>query len=93
MIVTGMILRDEQLKPYFGGMDTAVYRFMINCCAADALPLAIALDSDQAEAFPNDQWVQVDGIFELQQINGKPIPMISRPLIRMVEAPAFPYLF
>jgi len=35
---------------------------MINCCAADALPLAIAVDLYQAGAFANDQWVQVDGI-------------------------------
>jgi uncharacterized repeat protein (TIGR03943 family) len=93
VIVTGMILRDEQLKPHFGGRDTAVYRFLINCCVADALPLAIALDSDQANAFANDQWVQVDGIFNLQQINDKPVPIVSRPRIKPVEAPAFPYLF
>jgi uncharacterized repeat protein (TIGR03943 family) len=93
VIVTGMILRDEQLKPHFGGRDTAVYRFLINCCAADALPLAIALDSDQAGVFTNDQWVQVDGIFDLQQINGKPVPMVIKPQITPIEAPAVPYLF
>ena len=93
VIVTGMILRDEQLKPHFGGRDTAVYRFLINCCAADALPLAIALDSDDADAFTNDQWVQIDGIFNVQQSNGKPVPMISKPRIKPVEAPAVPYLF
>ena len=93
IIVTGMILRDEQLKPHFGGRNTAVYRFLINCCAADALPLAIALDSDQADAFANDQWVRVDGVFNLQQINGKPVPMVSNPKIKPVEAPAVPYLF
>lgn len=93
VIVTGMILRDEQLKAHFGGMGTAVYRFLITCCAADALPLAIALDSDQADALANDQWVQVDGIFDLQQINGKPVPMVSKAKIRPVEAPAVPYLF
>jgi len=93
VIVTGMILRDEQLKPHFGGRDTAVYRFMINCCAADALPLAIALDTDQADAFPNEQWVQVDGIFDIQQINDKPVPIVSNPRIKRVETPAVPYLF
>ena len=93
VIVTGMILRDEELKPPFGGRDTAVYRFLINCCAADALPLAIALDSDKMDAFTNDQWVQVDGIFDVQQINGKPVPLVSKPLIKPVEAPAVPYLF
>jgi uncharacterized repeat protein (TIGR03943 family) len=93
VIVTGMILRDEQLKPHFGGRDTAVYRFLINCCAADALPLAIALDSDQTDTFANDQWVQVDGIFDLRKINGNSVPMVSKPLIKTVEAPAVPYLF
>jgi uncharacterized repeat protein (TIGR03943 family) len=93
VIVTGMLLHDEQLKPHFGGKDTAVFRFMINCCAADALPLAIALDSDPADAFADDQWVQVDGIFDLQQINGKPVPMFSNPRVKPVEAPAVPYLF
>ena len=93
VIVTGMIVHDEQLKQYFGGRDAAVYRFLINCCAADALPLALALDSDQADTFVNDQWVQVDGIFELQQLNGKSIPMVLKPLIKPIEAPAVPYLF
>jgi uncharacterized repeat protein (TIGR03943 family) len=91
--VTGMFLFDEQLKPHFGDRDTAVYRFLINCCAADALPLAIALDLDEAVDFSNDQWVQVNGIFDLQQINGKPVPLFSKPLIKLVEAPAVPYLF
>ncbi len=81
--VTGMILRDEQLKPHFAGRDTA----------ADALPLAIALDADQTDTFANDQWVQVDRIFDFQQINGKPVPLVSKPSIRPVEAPAVPYLF
>ncbi len=93
VVVTGMMLRDEQLKPHFGGRDAVVYRFLINCCAADALPLAIGLDSDQTDAFANDQWVQVEGIFDLQQINGKPVPLVSMPQIKPVEAPAVPYLF
>ena len=93
VIVTGMILRDEKLKPYFGGLDTAVYRFLITCCAADALPLAIALDSVQTEAFANDQWVQVDGIFGLRQTDGKPAPVVSKAKIRPIEPPAVPYLF
>ncbi len=93
VIITGMILRDDQLKPHFGGKDMAVYRFLINCCAADALPLAIALDSDKGDEFVNDQWVQVDGIFNLQQINGQPVPLVSKPRIKLVEAPSVPYLF
>jgi uncharacterized repeat protein (TIGR03943 family) len=93
VVVKGMILHDEQLRPHFGGRNAVVYRFLINCCAADALPLAIGLDSDQTDAFANDQWVQVEGIFDLQQINSKPVPLVSMPQIKPVEAPAVPYLF
>ncbi len=91
--ITGMMMRDDQLKPHFGGKDTAVYRFMIHCCVADALPLAIALDSDHTDTFVNDQWIQVEGIFDLQQIDGQPVPLISSPEINPIEAPAVPYLF
>jgi uncharacterized repeat protein (TIGR03943 family) len=93
VIVTGMILNDAQLKSYFGGRETAVYRFLITCCAADALPLAIALDSEHIDDVDNDQWVQVEGVFELKQIDGKPVPMVAAPQIRKIEAPAVPYLF
>jgi uncharacterized repeat protein (TIGR03943 family) len=93
VIFTGMILHDDQLKPHFGGKDMAVFRFLVNCCAADALPLAIAVDSDKTDVFTNDQWVQVDGIFDLQQINGKSVPVVLMPQIKPVKAPAVPYLF
>jgi uncharacterized membrane protein YcgQ (UPF0703/DUF1980 family) len=50
-------------------------------------------DSDQADTFANDQWVQEEGIFDLQQIKDKPILLVSRPQIKPVEVPAAPYLF
>lgn len=91
--VTGMILRDEALKQHFGGRNTVVYRFLINCCAADALPLAIALDTDQTNTFTNDQWVQADGVFDLRQIDGQPVAVISTRQIKPIKTPAQPYLF
>ena len=93
VIVTGMIMRDAELKPHFGGLDTAVYRFLVSCCAADALPLAIALDADPSEALAKDQWVQVEGVFKLRQNDGKPYPVVAKPQIKLVEAPSMPYLF
>jgi uncharacterized repeat protein (TIGR03943 family) len=93
VIFTGMILKDEQLKQYFGGRDTAIYRFLITCCAADALPLAVAVNPDQAGDFTNDQWVQVDGIFKLRHINGRQVPLVENVVLSPVEAPRVPYLF
>ena len=93
VVLTGMIMRDKKLKPHFGGRDIALYRFLITCCAADALPLVVGLDTDDAPDFAHDQWVQVEGFFDIRQSNGKPVPLILKPLIKTVDAPAFPYLF
>lgn len=93
VVVTGMMMHDEQLKPHFGGRDTAVYRFLITCCAADALPLAIALDGDHTDEFANDQWVAVEGVFDLEPINERPVPLITILRIKPVKAPTMPYLF
>jgi uncharacterized repeat protein (TIGR03943 family) len=90
---SGMILRDESLKQRFGGRDTVVYRFLINCCAADALPLAIVLDPAPAAAFQNDQWVRVKGTFQLLEIDQKQLPFVARAVVEPIPAPKFPYLF
>ncbi len=97
--LTAMFLQDKQMRPYFG-MDTAVYRFLITCCAADAVPLAIALDLDQvpdqntknSPEWKNDQWIKVTAVFEIRTVNGKPMPFLSRPIIVPVDAPKVPWL-
>ncbi len=93
VILTGMIFHDEKLKQYFPGTDTAVYRFLVTCCAADAMPLAIAVDSERIRALANDQWVRVNGTFELRQINGKQVPVVENAVIQQIKAPKSPYLF
>jgi uncharacterized repeat protein (TIGR03943 family) len=90
---SGMILRDEGLKESFDGRDTLVYRFLINCCAADALPLAIVLDSAPAAEFENGQWVRVEGTFRLLRINEKPVPFVDQASLKPIEPPKVPYLF
>jgi uncharacterized repeat protein (TIGR03943 family) len=93
VVFTGMIMRDEALKSYFGGKDTAVYRFLITCCAADALPLAVAVDAERSKGFESDQWVRVAGIFSLHRMDGKPVPQVINAAIEPIEPPAIPYLF
>ncbi|MFH1153858.1 MAG: TIGR03943 family protein [Pseudomonadota bacterium] len=90
---SGMFLRDDHLKEYFGGVNTAVYRFIISCCAADAQPLAVAVELDQAVAFTKDQWVLVEGIFDQIDINGKSAPIVRKAVLKSIEAPLFPYLY
>jgi len=93
VVFTGMIMRDEALKEHFGGRDTAVYRFLITCCAADALPMAVAVDTDLAKPFAKDQWVRVTGTFSLQRLEDKSFPLVTDAALEPIEAPTIPYLF
>ena len=93
VVFEGMMLHDEELTKYFDGRDTAVYRFLITCCAADALPLAVAVDSDQAQKVATDQWVRVEGIFHLHPNEGDAIPVVEDAAVLPVDAPNVPYLY
>lgn len=93
---TGMILRDEKLKEYFAGRDTAAYRFLMTCCAADAMPVAIALDmaaSPDKVDFGEDQWVRVEGVFQVLPGGKTPVPVVETATITPVDAPAIPFMF
>jgi uncharacterized repeat protein (TIGR03943 family) len=89
---TGMVLRDETLKPYFGGRSVAVYRFLISCCVADAMPLAISVDEELVAGLANDKWVRVEGIFRVVVVDGNPVPLIEDGSVTPIDKPGFPYL-
>ncbi len=89
---TGMVMRDSGLTPYFG-RETAIYRFLITCCVADAMPLAISIAPELIKTFDPDEWVRVEGRFELGKWDGNPVPMVTAGTITPVETPKFPYLF
>lgn len=86
-------MRDEALKAYFDGRDTAVYRFPITCCAADALPLAVAVDPEQVAGLEVDAWISVQGTFRLRQTDGETVPVIEDARVELIAAPSQPYLF
>jgi putative membrane protein len=91
--VTGMIFHDEKLKLHFGEMNAVIYRFLMSCCAADALPLAIAVESDHVSEFENEQWVRIEGTFELIKIQQNPVPVLKKVSITATAVPKMPYLF
>jgi putative membrane protein len=47
-----------------------VFKYLISCCAADALPVAIFLENADISSFANDDWVKVAGVVNLKKRNG-----------------------
>jgi putative membrane protein len=86
---TGMVHADEA----FPEQHVLVYRFVLFCCAADALPAAALVSHKDIDTFENDTWVKVTGTLNLKQAAGFVFPHIEADEITAVDQPALPYIF
>ena len=64
-----------------------LFRFVIVCCAADALPLVILVNSKIAEKYNNDDWVRVEGVFSFKTVNGRQVSSIAADSVQPIPAP------
>jgi len=64
-----------------------LFRFVVVCCAADALPLAVLVESKIAEKFDNDDWVRVEGTFSFEKVNGRQVASIAAESVRPIPSP------
>lgn len=89
----GLLHRDARLESHFGpGRDVALYRFVIACCAADALPVTVALEGEIPE-LDAEQWVEIEGRFDLTPHGNSTVPLIRVLRVFPVDPPAVPFLF
>lgn len=89
----GLVYRDTKLEKHFGpGRTAALYRFVLTCCAADALPVTVALEGDVPDLAP-DQWVQAEGVFSLVPFDKGSVPVLKLVKITPVDSPADPFLY
>jgi uncharacterized repeat protein (TIGR03943 family) len=65
------------------------YRYMITCCAADALPAFLFLShQDQIE---NNRWVKIIGSLSIIERESMEFPSIAVDTLQYVEEPDFPW--
>ena len=64
-----------------------LFRFVVVCCAADALPLVVLVKSKIAEKFDNDDWVRVEGTFSFETVNGRQVANIAADSVRPIPSP------
>jgi uncharacterized repeat protein (TIGR03943 family) len=55
----GIVVHDDRLAEGF-----VLGRFLIGCCAGDALPIAVVVTGDPASDLPDDTWVRVEAMFD-----------------------------
>lgn len=70
----------------------SIFRFVITCCAADAQPVGMLVQTDTKNLPESDQWVQVQGKLELHQVDGRDQFVIVATSITVIDPPQSPYL-
>jgi len=85
----GMVHRDEVVP--LGHF--LVFRFLIVCCAADALPAGALVSHQEVDSFEQDSWVRVEGVLGLEKVGDLVFPLIQAERITKIDPPKDPYLF
>lgn len=67
------------------------YRYLITCCAADALPAFVFLDHEQELEIENDRWIKVNGEASVIRNNDMVFPSVKVEQFTYVEEPDFPW--
>ncbi|MGW3357991.1 TIGR03943 family putative permease subunit [Streptomyces bungoensis] len=86
--VTGFLALDHSGAPY-------LVRMALNCCAADAQPVKIALTGTLPPVLRPDAWLEVTGTYTPKlahdPVNNGPIPYLRVTSARPVPTPRDPY--
>ncbi|MEU8848176.1 TIGR03943 family protein [Streptomyces sp. NPDC048564] len=86
--LTGFLALDRDGTPY-------LVRMALNCCAADAQPVKVALTGQVPPVLQPDTWLRVTGTYVPRRaadpVNGGPIPFIEVTAAKPVAAPTDPY--
>jgi putative membrane protein len=88
VVVDGRVFHDDALP---AGQIT-LYRFVVVCCAADAMPIQVAVKSSAVAGFHNDDWVRVSGTFTHEDRDGKRFYLIDADQVNGIAVPDEPYL-
>jgi uncharacterized repeat protein (TIGR03943 family) len=86
ILLKGKVLKSSLLK----NNEVVVYRMIITCCAADALPSGILVKLPEKIQFHDQDWVEVEGTLQLMPLDEK-LKTIE-PLAGMVpQGNVYPY--
>ncbi|MFE5814031.1 TIGR03943 family putative permease subunit [Streptomyces sp. NPDC056479] len=86
--LTGFLALDRDGTPY-------LVRMALNCCAADAQPVKVALTGQVPPVLQPDTWLRITGTYTPRRrkdpVNGGPIPFVEVTRAEPVAEPTDPY--
>lgn len=92
-LVGRLAKENPQVVEMLGEAQPLLFRFVINCCAADASPVALVLEGDGAESLRDDDWIEATGTFRIRKVERYELLVLEKATIRATKAPPQPYLY
>jgi hypothetical protein len=90
--LVGRLYRNERLED-FGPNVVLVYRFVITCCVADALPVTVLVDCANLPQQADADWVGVDRFFAIREHAGPGMLFSEDATATTSPEPERPYLY
>ena len=86
--LTGFIYKDEG----FSADQAVISRYVVSCCVADASVYGLLIQNTEIANLEPDTWVNVSGVLDSVDFNGRMMPVITNPVFKKVEQPENPYV-
>ncbi|MFZ4452444.1 TIGR03943 family putative permease subunit [Salibacterium aidingense] len=85
----GFVYREEGLP----SNQLIMSRFLITHCIADSVVIGLLTEFEQADAFEEDQWMEIEGILDVTTYKGAEVPVVKAKRGRVIEEPSEPYVY
>ncbi|MFC4356240.1 TIGR03943 family putative permease subunit [Chryseomicrobium palamuruense] len=87
--ISGFVFRDEG----FNSNQLVVSRFMITHCIADASILGFLTEFEETNMFPEDTWLEIEGVLDTTNFDGFEMPIIKATNWKVINEPDEPYVY
>ncbi|SFB41482.1 TIGR03943 family protein [Cohnella sp. OV330] len=87
--ISGFVYRDDSI----GESQFVLGRFAVQCCAADAIPYGIVVESPDAAKYANDKWMTVSGTLAKTTVDGVEVLMLQVDAATEIEPSKDPYVY
>ncbi|TYP76411.1 TIGR03943 family putative permease subunit [Paenibacillus methanolicus] len=87
--IEGFVYRDDTLT----NNAFILGRFAVSCCAADAMPYGVMVQTDHPEQYGNDTWLRMTGTLATTTYNGNEIMLLQASKTEKIEPADDPYVY
>lgn len=87
--ISGFVYRDDTI----GDGQFVLGRFAVQCCAADAIPYGIVVESPDAGKYASDKWMTVTGTLAKTTVDGGEVLLLKADAAAGIEPADDPYVY